>query len=98
MTDQKLLELVANRVGVLTKIMAEVKAELAEVKATMATKDELAEIKADVQFIKNTVIKIENDHGQKLGALLNGYKLNSERLDRVEAKLAQHEAIILKRS
>lgn len=53
------------------------------------TKD-MADVKADLQFTKETVIKIENDHGQKLGALLNGYKLHQEKLDR-------HEAIISKK-
>jgi len=63
--------------------------ELACVKQNMATKDELASVKA-------TVIRIENDHGQKLGALLDGYKLNSEKLDRIEAEVTKHDEIILK--
>jgi hypothetical protein len=50
---------------------------------TLATKQELAEL-------KNIVVRIENDHGQKIGALLDGYKLLSERLDR-------HEEIISKK-
>ncbi len=42
--------------------------ELAGVKQNMATKDELASVKA-------TVIRIENDHSQKFGALLTGSSL-----------------------
>jgi len=73
------------------------KDELAEIKATMATKDELAEVKADLRFIKGTVIKIENDHGQKLAALFDGYRLNSKKLDRLETEVSKHEEIILRR-
>ncbi len=73
------------------------KDELAEIRSTMATKDELAEVKNDLKFVKETVIRIENDHGQKLGALFDGYKLNSEKLDRIEKEVAKHEEFILKR-
>ena len=65
------------QVDSLSKDMAEVKADLAEMKPRLS-------------FVEKTVIKIENDHGQKLGALLDGYKLISERLDR-------HEEIISKK-
>jgi phage-related minor tail protein len=65
--------------------------------ATLATKEELAEVKAEIISIKSIVIRIENDHGQKLGVLLNGYKQNAARLDRVEAKLAEHDKILMER-
>lgn len=52
--------------------------------------EDMAEVKADLQFTKNVVIRIENEHGQKFGALMNGYKQNAARLDR-------HEAIISKK-
>ena len=73
------------------------KDDLAEIRSTMATKDNLAEVKNDLKFVKETVIRIENDHGQKLGALFDGYKLNSEKLDRIEKEVAKHEEFILKR-
>jgi hypothetical protein len=79
MTDRELLELIAAQVGKLTVDVEEIKKTL----PTLAAKEELAEV-------KNIVVRIENDHGQKLGALLNGYKLHLERLDR-------HEAIISKK-
>ena len=40
---------------------------------------------------------IKNEHGHKLGALFDGYKQNSEKLDRIETEVAKHEEIILKR-
>lgn len=78
-TDRELLELIAAQVGKLTVDVEEIKKTL----PTLAAKEELAEV-------KNIVVRIENDHGQKLGALLDGYKLLSERLDR-------HEEIITKK-
>jgi hypothetical protein len=58
---------------------------------------DMGEIKSRPSSIESTVARIENDHGQKLGALFDGYKLNSEKLDRIEAKVAEHEEIILRR-
>ncbi len=111
MTDRELLELIASQVsnlttqvdGLTTQVNGLTK-DMNEVKATMATKQELAEIKnnlaevkAETHSIKSIVLKIENDHGQKLGALFDGYKLNSEKLDRIEAEVTKHEEFILKR-
>ena len=79
------------------------KEEFAEIRSTMATKEELAEIrstmatKEELEEIKNIVIRIENDHGQKLNALFDGYNLNSEKLDRIEKEVAKHEEFILRR-
>ena len=50
----------------------------------------------ELASVKATVIRIENDHGEKLGALFDGYKLNSEKLDRIEAEVTRHDEIILK--
>lgn len=85
-TDRELLELIAAQVGNLTTQVEKLTVDVDEIKKTLptlTTKEELAEV-------KNIVVRIENDHGQKLGALLNGYKLHEERLDK-------HEAIISKK-
>lgn len=47
--------------------------------------------------VENAVVRIENDHGQKLAVLFDGYKQNSEKLDRIEAEVTKHEEIILRR-
>lgn len=49
---------------------------------------ELQQTKNELQEVKKTVVRIENDHGQKLGALFDGHKLNSEKLDRIEAEVS----------
>ena len=110
MTDRDILELIATQVGKLTMQVDWLTAELSSVKANMATKDELAEIKTELSSVKANmatkdelagvkaiVIKIEHDHGQKLGALFDGQAQNSEKLDRIEAEVSRHEEIILRR-
>ena len=84
--------------------LAEIKGEMNKLEANMATKNDLAEIKgemaevkSDIQFIKETVIKIENEYGQKLNALFDGYVMNSERLDRIEKEVTRHEEVILRK-
>lgn len=67
---------------------ANTKQELAEIRVNMATKDDLARA-------KEIVVKIENEHGLKLGALFDGYTLNSEKLDRIERAVAKHEETLL---
>lgn len=88
-----LLELIAAQVGKLTTQVDGLSKDVSEIKSilpTLATKQELSELKNEVSSIKSIVVRIENDHGQKIGALLDGYKLLSERLDR-------HEEIISKK-
>ena len=52
------------------------------------------ETKNDLQGLKNDIVRIENEHGQKLDALFDGYKQlhgkqdeHDKRFDRIEAKL-----------
>ncbi|AOY76782.1 hypothetical protein [Clostridium formicaceticum] len=61
------------------------------------TTKELKEIKTEVADVKKTVIKIENDHGKKLSALFDGYKQNSEKLERIEQEVSKHEEMIYRR-
>ena len=84
MTERELLELVATQVSHLTTQVDRLTGDVAGIK------EELAGVKDDLQFTKEAVIRIENDHGQKLGALLDCYIQNAKRLVR-------HEAIISKK-
>ena len=58
------------KVDKLEQDLTEVKQDLTEVKQN------LTEVKQDVTSIKKTVVKIEIDHGEKLGALFDGYDMN----------------------
>ncbi len=98
MTDRELLELIAAQVGSLTTKVDRVDNRLTKVESELTeVKGELTEVKADVRFTKETVVKIENDHGQKLKALFDGYELHSEKLDRIEQEVSKHDEFILKR-
>ncbi|MDI9475546.1 MAG: hypothetical protein ACOX0L_09655 [Natronincolaceae bacterium] len=55
------------------------------------------EIREEIKGTKDKVIIIEQEHGKKLDALFDGYKQNSEKLDRIEKEVSRHEEIILRR-
>ncbi|MBS4007848.1 MAG: hypothetical protein KGZ45_05420 [Clostridium sp.] len=105
MTDRELLELIASQVGVLTKDMTEVKGRLAGVENHLTgvedrltgVEDRLTGVEDRLTGVEGAVVKIEIDHGQKLGALFDGQKLNSEKLDRIEAEVTKHGEVILRR-
>ncbi len=84
LTDRELLEIIATQVGKLTADADETKKEM---------RNGFNRLEVEIRKVSETVSKIEVEHGQKLGVLLNGYKQNAERLDRVEAKLVEHDEI-----
>lgn len=61
------------------------------------TKNKLGSVENRLGSVESIVVRIENDHGQKLDALFDGYNQNSEKLDRIEAEVAKHEEIIMRR-
>lgn len=60
-------------------------------------KKELKSNTNEIADIKKVVLNIEQEHGQKLDALFDGYKQNSEQLNRIEDEVAKHEEVILRR-
>ena len=55
---------------------------------------DVAEIKDDV---RKTSSKIDNEVIPKINILFDGYKQNSDKLDRIEEEVSKHEEIILRR-
>jgi uncharacterized protein YaaN involved in tellurite resistance len=55
------------------------------------------ELKDSINNLEKIVLRIEQDHGQKLEALFDGYKQISENLDRVEQEVSKHEEVILRK-
>lgn len=55
MIDQEMLEAMAAMLEPLNKKLDNVQTELAEVRATMATKDELAEVRTDLAEVRATM-------------------------------------------
>ena len=65
---------------------------------------EMQDIKKDVKGNSNKidnlekiVLRIEQDHGQKLEALFDGYIQNSQKIDKIEKEVSKHEEVILRR-
>lgn len=58
---------------------------------------DMENIKADLKETKERVIHIEDDHGKKLIALFDGYKQNSDKLDRIEKEVSKHDEFIIRR-
>ena len=75
----------------MTKMYDEMQGEFKEVNLKI---DNLGN---EVKETKNKVIIIEQEHGKKLDALFDGYKQNSDKLDRIEEEVSRHEEIKLRR-
>ena len=58
---------------------------------------ELKELKNEASAIHRTVIKIENEHGEKLSALFDGWKQNTDQLARIENQVSRQEEVILRK-
>lgn len=62
---------------------------------------EIRDIKKDVKGNSNKidnlekiVLRMEQDHGQKLEALFDGYIQNSQKIDKIEKEVSKHEEVI----
>ncbi len=56
----------------------------------------LESVEGRLESVENTLFRIEQDHGNKLEALFDGYKQNAEKLNRIEIEVIKHEKFILK--
>lgn len=54
-------------------------------------------VETEVKDVRNKVTIIKQDHGKKLDVLLDGYKQNADKLDRVEEEVSKNEKIILRK-
>ena len=81
--------------GLLEKVYIELQETKKDLKETKESLRE--EMKQGFKKLGDRLVYIENDHGKKLSALFDGYKQNSDKLDRIEAEVSKHEEIILRR-
>lgn len=81
MTDRELLEYIAAQVGNLTQDVGELKNGQNDISR---------------RFTKVETL-IENDVSPKLNALFDGYKQNTEKIDRIEKEVSKQEEIIMRR-
>ena len=77
-SDRELLELIATQVGKLTNEFSEFKKETSE---NFQNTNSLSDT------IDKHVILIENEHGSKLNALLDGYKQLSESQEEIKTQI-----------
>ncbi|HZK24403.1 MAG TPA: hypothetical protein VFC74_03325, partial [Oscillospiraceae bacterium] len=91
--ENQIFELMTKMYAEMQKGLSDVRTEmqkgLGDVRAEMQrgfkeVNDKIQQNSDEIQFVKGTVVKIETEHGHKLGALFDGYKLNAEKLDRIE--------------
>lgn len=105
MTDRELLELIAAQVGTLTQDVSDLKKGQSKLEAGQSKLEAgqsnleagLSNLEKKVDAIDKSVIRIENNHGSKLAALFDGYKQNSDKLDRIEKEVTRQEEIIMRR-
>ncbi len=79
----------------MTKIYSDLDGKIVNINKEM--QEGFKEIREEIKGTKDKVIIIEQEHGKKLDALFDGYKQNSEKLDRIEKEVSRHEEIILRR-
>ena len=91
MENEKVFELMTKMYSEMQEGFKDVKNDITDIKS------ELSNVKSELSNVKRTVINIEQDHGQKLEALFDGYTQNSQQLERIEKEVTRHEEIILRR-
>lgn len=65
--------------------------------AEMKQQFEFVNKKLDEKADKTDIVKLENDLVPKIEALFDGYKQNTEKLDRIEKEVSKQEEIIMRR-
>ena len=75
--------------------MLDFKTEMLGFKTEML--DFKTEITEKVDSINKTVIKVENEHGKKLSALFDGWKQNTEQLEKIEKEVSRQDEVILRK-
>jgi len=79
--DEKVLQILA----AIQRDMTEMKADMTEMKA------KTDKIESDVKFTKETVVRMENDFGQKINALFDGYSGNYDLNKENDARITRLE-------
>lgn len=90
-TDRELLEMIAAKVANMDMQLTEIREGFKKVNS------ELSEVKSRLTSIENIVTRIENEHGQKLQALFDGYKQNTDQIERIGQAVIEHEEILFKK-
>lgn len=91
MENEKIFEL-------MEKMYADLKGGMDNMQAEM--KDIKKDVKGNSNKIDNLekiVLRMEQNHGQKLEALFDGYTQNAQKIDKIEREVSKQEEVILRR-
>lgn len=94
MENEKIFELIEKMYIELKEIKNDVKNSKENVESI---ENDVKNNKENIEGIEKIVLRIEQNHGNKLEALFDGYKQNTEQLNRIENEVSKHEEIILRR-
>ncbi len=91
-SDRELLELVVAQVSKLTMEVSGMKSDMIGMKSDMIglrtdMQKGFNQVNERIDKVEKTVLKIEQEHGEKLSALFDGYKQNSEKLECLDEKV-----------
>lgn len=90
------------------KILKELLSEMKEIKSTMATKGDVDALHAEIADVKSSLIRMENDMGEKISALFDSREVQTDvnericdslnriegKIDRLTLKVASHDAAL----
>lgn len=72
------------------------KSDIQGIKTEMqGMKADIQGMKAEMQQLNHRIAKIEEEHGKKLDALFDGYRLLSEKIDQLSKVKAQEEDMVI---
>jgi archaellum component FlaC len=97
--EDKTFELLTKMYAEMTDMKKEMKEEFKAVKEDIKElKTDVSDMKADIAELKTDVakieLKLENEVAPKVQALFDGYKQNSDKLERIEEEVTKQEEII----
>ena len=96
--EEKIYELLNRMYSDLSEKIGDLNGKIGSMEGKIGNMEgRLGNIETEVADLKKVVLRIETDHGNKLDALFDGYKQNSDRLDRIEAQVSRQEEFIIKR-
>ncbi len=96
--EDKIYELLNRMYSDLSEKIGDLNGKVENIEGKLGSMEgRLGNIEAEVADLKKVVLRLETDHGNKLDALFDGYKQNSDRLDRIEAQVSRQEEFIIKR-
>ena len=98
MEDEKLFEFMTKMYSEMQEGFKQVNNKIDKVDGRIDKVDgRIDKIDGRIDKLEKTVFKMEQEHGQKLDALFDGYKQNSEQLNRIEHEVAKDEEVVLRK-